>query len=330
MDQRMKIWIALLLTAVFCLSAAAAAYTMQTRAEQSSVQPETESETPHLPDPGGLELYVENGLWGARTPGGRVLAEPQWYYLRIMNDDVLIAKRQAAEGTRSGLIRTNGELLVPFLYRSIEPVNENLWVAELDEGGQTAYHLYRGDGTRWTDVAWESCETDSEGNAVLSAGRRALTVRFRDGKTERTSWHSLHAVGLHDLRLDFDTVQLAALPDSETLLRLGDAAAAFLTYLFIDDKQIDASLFSGEDPDALNAAPRYQRCFLQKASVSRVRLQETAGFPTYLMQIQVSYSYEGGAEKQQVDTAMDLTVSRNAAGGYTYSGFSDVLSEMIR
>ena len=326
MDQRARILTVVLLTAAVCLCSALAAY----RLHRSAAAPPESSET-HPQEQQGIQLYVENGLWGARTPGGRVLAEPKWYYLRAMSDDVLIAKKQLPDETRTGLIRTNGELLVPFIYRTVEQAGDDLWVAELPAGNGTHCHLYRSDGSRWSDTEWFSCETDADGNAVLSAERCSLMIRFRENRLERTSWHSLHKVGLHDLRLDFDAPQLAALPDSDTLLHLGDAAADYLTYLFIDDSLIDPALFSGENPDSLYAAPRYQNCYLQSASVSRVRLPETSGFPTYLMQLRISYHLEDAAgDDRDIVTAMYLTVSRNAAGGYTYSGFSDALSEQIR
>ena len=315
MNQQMKALLTALAAILFCLAAAFAAYGMQ-----RSTLSDPEEQNPAAQPQQVVQLYVENGLWGARTSGGRVLAEPKWYYLRVMSDDVLIAKQQTPDGSRTGLIRTNGELLVPFLYQSVEQAFDDLWIAELAEGGSTHYHLYRSDGTRWSDTAWESCETDPDGNVLLSVGRSALAARLAEGRPERTSWHSLHDVGLHRLRLDFDAVQLAALPDSDTLLHLGDAAADYLTYLFIDDTLIDTARFSGENPDALLAAPRYQHCFLQKAAVSRVKLPGTV----------LTYRRDGEQGSSEIRTAMYLTVSRNAAGGYTYSGFSDPLSEQLR
>ena len=285
---------------------------------------------PHR-DAGAVELYAEDGLWGARSPSGRVLTEPGWQYLHIMGDDVLIAKQQTADGLRTGLIRTNGELLMPFLYDSIEQEGDNLWAARFREEGRSQYHLYRSDGTRWSDTAWSSLEVDREGNAILTADRCSLAIRLNGDRLSRTAWHSVHSVGLHTLRLDFDAAQLAALPDSDTLLHLGDAAADYLTYLSISDRQIDRALFSGENPDALDAAPRYKDCYLQSAAVNRLRLLTTTGFPVYLMQLQVTYRREAAEGAQgEIRTAMYLTVSRNAAGGYTYSGFSDPLSELLR
>ena len=42
-----------------------------------------------------------------------MLIEPTWFYLRTMSDSVLIARRSAGKSAEYGLIRTNGEQLVP-------------------------------------------------------------------------------------------------------------------------------------------------------------------------------------------------------------------------
>ncbi|MBR5405757.1 MAG: hypothetical protein K6E36_04230 [Oscillospiraceae bacterium] len=318
MNSRMKILILVLLTAVLCLSVAVASHTMS-----DADLPEQSAQTAEPKREQTAELFIENGSWGVRTPGGRVLVQPQWQHLRIMNDDVLIAYRQTKDGSRCGLIRMNGELLVPLIYSDFTRKAEDLWIAEFLENGQTRSHIYHDDGTRWTDVAWEICEPDGD---TLLLGRNGDTVRntLRGGRLIRTAWHSEHKIGLHRLIMDLDEVQLAAAPDPETLTRLGDAAAAYLTYLMIDDSTLDPALFSGEDTASLAAAGRYRKCFLQEARVTRLKMKESAGFPTYFLQIGVTYRRDGAdGSSEDIRTAMYLTVSRNAAGAYTYSGFSD-------
>ena len=318
MNSRMKILSLCLLTAVLCLSVAVAS-----RALNDTDPPQSEDAAGVPKEAAAVQLFSENGLWGAQTPGGRVLVQPQWQHLRIMSDDVLIAKKQTADGVRTGLLRVNGELLVPFLYTGFERRADDLWVAEFTEQAGTRYHIYHDDGTRWTDVAWEVCEPDSD---TLLLGRNGDTVRntVQGGRLIRTQWHSVHRVGLHCLNMDLDEMQLLSAPDPETLTRLGDAAAAYLIYLFIDDSSLDTALFSGEDTASLAAANRYKSCTLKNASVTRLRSKETTGFPTYLLQMAVTYRRAGDdGISEDIRTAMYLTVSRNAAGAYTYSGFSD-------
>ena len=318
MNSRMKILILLLLTAVLCLSVAVASrsiadpeLTQQGGEDAARQQDQT------------LEFFFEDGLWGAKTPGGRVLVQPQWQNLRQMSGEVLIASGRTADGTRSGLIRTNGDLLIPLIYSSIERKAPDLWVAFFRENGAARYHIYHDDGTRWTDVAWERCE--AEGN-TLTLGRDADYVKNRldNGKLIRTAWHSEHKAGLHLLTMDFNAAQLAAAPDPETLTRLGDAAAAYLIYLFIDRKTINPVLLSGDDTASLLAADSYKNCVLRKARAERLQIMETTGFPTYDLTMKVSYRRTGeDGQSEDIETGMRLILSRNAAGAFTYSGFSD-------
>ena len=318
MNSRMKILILVLLTAVLCLSVAVASHTLSDTDLSDQTAESGEQETERT-----SELFIENGSWGVRTPGGRVLVQPLWHHLRLMNDEVLIAYRQTPEGIRCGLIRMNGELLVPLIYSDFTRKAEDLWIADFVENGAPRTHIYHDDGSRWTDIAWEICEMDGE---TLLLGRNGDTIQSKltNGRLVRTGWHSAHKIGLHSLIMDLGEAQLASAPDPETLTRLGNAAAAYLTYLFIDESTLDTELFSGEDTASLAAAGRYRNCFLQDARVTRLRLRETAGFPTYYLQIGVTYRRSGADDKaEEIRTAMYLTVSRNAAGAYTYSGFYD-------
>ncbi len=322
MNHRMKILILLLLAGVLILSAAVAHRAF------GSTDPGTPPENSGAETPAGsgsVTLFVENGLWGARSAGGRVLLEPSWYHLRTMQDDLLIARKQTGNGSiRSGIIRTDGSVLVPFLYSSIEPKNDILWLASLEERGSTRYHLYRSDGTRWSDTEWDGCELNGD-ELLLTAGSDTVAYRLTDGKPVRTAWNSTHEVGLHSLTMQFDAAQLANMPDTGTLLALGNAAAAYLIYLFIDDRYVDSSLFSGSgDPASVAVSARYRGCRLISAEVSGVTVQETAGYPAYQLQIPVQYRRtEASGSSMVVRTALTLTVSRNAAGAYTYSGFRD-------
>lgn len=318
MNSRMKILILLLLTAVLCLSVAVASRSLadpELTQQGGEGAEQTRDQT--------VELFTEDGLWGAKTPGGRVLVQPQWQHLRLMSDDVLIAAEQTADGTRSGLIRSNGELLIPLIYSSIDRKAPDLWVASVKENDAVRYHIYHDDGTRWTDVAWERCEAD--GNTLtLGRGSDYTKNRVENGKLIRTAWHSEHRAGLHRLTMDFNAEQLVSAPDPETLTRIGDAAAAYLVYLFIDRKTPDAGLLSGDDTASLLAADSYKNCVLKKARAERLQIRRSGGFPTYDLTMTVSYRRTGeDGASEDIETGMRLTISRNAAGAYTYSGFFD-------
>ncbi|MBR3419829.1 MAG: hypothetical protein IKG82_14170 [Oscillospiraceae bacterium] len=135
MDRRLKLLILVLLAAVICLSVGIASLRMSGR---SGGQTASEAQ-PAVNGSQAIQLYQENGHWGARTANGRELIAPTWAFLRAMSDSVLIARRGDSRSDKIGLIRTNGELLVPFLYQSIAPADAqdtNVWLATMQENGK--------------------------------------------------------------------------------------------------------------------------------------------------------------------------------------------------
>ena len=323
MNRRLKLLVALLLGAALCLSAAIISFRLsgaRTEQEESGVSPSAGSTAIIL-------FEGANGLKGARTANGRVLIEPTWYYLRTMSDSVLIAKRSGDKSDLYGLIRTNGEIIVPFLYRSFYQADNtgvDLWFGSFEENGKQQYHLYRADGTRRSDTAWDSCSY-SEGVLTLGSGANRWEAIPTDTGIRLKSWHTEYPVGLHSLVTDFDETALAHLPDADTLMRLGETAADYLSYLFVTKKPPDASQISAESVSAIRVDLRYISCRLSAAEISRIRILENDGLPSYLVQMKVRYQRPADdGTVSVVDTAMLLTVNRNTAGDFTYSAFSDL------
>lgn len=323
MNRRLKLLILLLLTAVLCLSAAIASLRL-TETETN----QTESENQPAAGSSAVTLFVEsNGLWGARAANGRVLIEPTWYYLRTMSDTVLIARRSDGKTDRFGLIQTNGDQLVPFLYHAITPADvssPDVWLASFMENEQQRYHLYHADGTRWTDTTWDSCVCQ---DGILTAG--IGSDQYQGILTENgiiwQNWHTEYPIGLHRLTMDFDADTLSRLPDEKTLRQLGETAASYLRYLFVTKEPPDDSLLSSTDNAALRIGYLdYEECRLRTAAISSIRMPESEGLPAYTVQMQVCYERrDPDGSRAVIETAMVLTVSRNAAGMYTYSGFFD-------
>ena len=312
MNRRLKLLILLLSAAVICLSIGIVSLRMS---EGSEGQPE--SEAAPAANGAAIQLYQEkeNGRWGARTANGRELIAPTWAFLRPMSDSVLIARRDDSKAVRIGLIRTNGEILVPCLYQSIDSADKqdtNVWLAAFQENGRTCYHIYKADGTRWMNETWDSC-TYQDGILDAEKGTNRYQCRLTHAGIE---WLARYE--------DLDNRERERLPDGQTLTELGESAAYYLRYLFAMGTEPDDTMLNTENTSALRAAPRYRGCRLQTAEISRIKQLKTDGMPAYLMQIQVTYQRtdaENGPER--IRTAMTLTVNRNAAGAYVYSSFSD-------
>lgn len=325
MNRRLKLLILVLLAAVICLSVGIASLRLSDGSRGQTV-----SEAQPAANGAAIQLYQENGRWGAKTANGRELIAPTWAFLRAMSDSVLIAQRGDSRSDRIGLIRTNGELLVPFLYQSIAPADAqdtNVWLATLQENGRTCCHLYKADGTLWMREAWDSAEYQ-DGILDAAKGANRYQCRLTRAGIEWLSRYEEYPVGLYKLVMDLDSSELSRMPDAETLTVLGESAAYYLRYLFTMGEKPDETMLEPETAAGLTVRSRYDGCRLQKAEISRIQRQDTDGLPAYLIQMQVTYlrrTEDGGTDR--IQTAMMLTVSRSASGGYIYNSFSD--SQML-
>lgn len=323
MNRRLKLLILVLLLAVLCLSAAIVSFRL---ASPAATQPEPETQP--AAHRGAVTLFEgTNGLWGAANANGRVLIEPTWYYLRIMSDSVLIARRGDGKSAAFGLIRTSGEQLVPFIYHSIVPVaasGSDLWIASFYENDQQRFHLYHADGTRWSDTAWDSCSYEN-GMLLLETGASRWQGALDGQHIGWTDWHTVYPVGLHTLTVDFDEAELKRLPPAETLSDIGEAAAGYLRYLFITRQHPDKTMLPEESKAEVLVDYRYISCRLVSAKISRIKVLETKGLPSYLVQMQIRYQRPNAESEigETVDTAMMLTLTRSTSGALTYSSFTD-------
>lgn len=292
------------------------------------LQPEPGAPPQTEPDNGAssIILFFENGLWGAKSSGGRVLVEPEWYRLQIMHGNLLLAQKNNKEHS-CGLITADGEQLTPFLYHSMEEIMPDVWKATLNGDGDKV-HLYHGDGTRWAERAWDSCSA-KDGLLWLTDKKTSVAVSPEGKNLRLVSYHADHAVGVHKLTADLSEAELSAISDPALLAALGEAAADYLAYLFITpDSPPDLSAFSNGDSSARNSAELYRGCSYESGSIAKVFLQEQNGYPAYQLHLVVRCARQDGS-RQKYNTAMQLTLTRNSAGSYLFSAFEDVGYQMM-
>lgn len=324
MNRSLKIFILVLLTAVMCLSAGIASLhsSIDDPAPAESSAAEPEEETAAAPP----TLFVgPNGLWGARSATGRTLIEPTWYYLSVMSQKVLIARRNNGKVDSFGLIRTTGEQIVPFLYSSFEAREPDVWVATLQEDGKDRYHIYHADGTLWMEKTWDSAELE-DGMLTVTQGKNRFVYLLTERGVLRQSFYAEFPVGLHRLLMEPDAETMNSLPDDDTLLHLGRAAADFLITLFVTHTEPDVTALGAEDSSATDlrtVSRRYVNCLLRDAKIAEIRLMQGGGYPTYRIRMQLRYTIADENGTEVVGTSAWLTVSRNADGAYIYSKFSD-------
>ncbi len=322
-ERRMRLFILLLAALALLLAVGIAGYALRNSNASQSAEESLGAA------PGGApQIYTENGLMGAKSSSGRVLLEPSFLELSLMSDSVFIARPESgADGC--GLLSAEGEQLTPYFYDSFEKLEKDLWVGKRTENEQTEYHLYREDGTRRMNIAWDNF-TYEDKLLTLGRGTGEFAYSYEDGQLIRESFRTQRNVGTKPLRMNFSGERLSAMPDSETLFGICAAAADYLSYLFVTNVPPDPGLLSAQDPASLRVGYRYENCSLKSAEIIRLKVLEGEGFPAYLLQIQARYerpAREDGNAGQTVETAMLLTLSRNAAGAYTYSGFTDLRAE---
>jgi len=287
------------------------------------LQPDPDAPPPREPESAASSvlLFTENGRWGAKTGGGRVLLEPTWYHLQVMSGNLLSARKNDGDSS-CGIITADGEQLTPLLYRNMEKILPDVWKAVLI-GKENKVHLYHADGTRWADRAWDTCDV-RDGRLILRDGNTEAVAIPEQNRIRLLSWHAEHPVGLHTLTADFSDDRLNPMPDSDTFAALGETASALLEYLFVSPEKPRAAQYSS-DLTALADAALYQGCTYENGVIDRITEEQTGGFPAYTMHLLVQYAGVGSdSQRHRYTTAIDLTVSRNASGAYTYSDFEDI------
>lgn len=309
-----------ILTALLCGTAFAA----------DKLQPAADAPPPKEPEPpvSAVTLFVENGLWGARTSSGRVLLEPEWYRLQMMQGNLLAAQRNDRSRCY-GLITADGEQLTPFLYHSLDEIMPDVWRGVL-AGDADRIHLYRKDGTRWAERAWDSCEV-SDGQLRMKDDTVQTVYLPEQRGLHLLSYEAEFPVGLHKLKISFGREMLKTLPEEDVLTRLGEAAADYLEYLFVaPDTPPDASLF-GSESNALGVSNLYRGSAYVSGEISRIFTEQgDDGFPAYQLLMPIQYAVtDEMRQRRQYSTAIRLTVSRNSAGMYTYTDFEDVRFQIM-
>ena len=78
----------------------------------------------------GIFPIQKNNLWGLMNDAGAVLLKPSYSELTVIDEQYIIATRDDS----SGVIDPNGNILIPITFRNIEPLMDEVFVAEADSG----------------------------------------------------------------------------------------------------------------------------------------------------------------------------------------------------
>lgn len=78
----------------------------------------------------GMFPIQKNNLWGLMNNAGAVLLKPTYDALTVIDKRYVLAIREDT----AGVIAPNGNILIPFAFRNIEPLMDEVFVAESDSG----------------------------------------------------------------------------------------------------------------------------------------------------------------------------------------------------
>lgn len=81
-----------------------------------------------------------NGLWGLEDSSGTVILEPEWSELVPIGNSCFKAKLLTRADSLYGVIDSEGDVTVPFVYENIERQSDYIYAAELKDTGQYLFY----------------------------------------------------------------------------------------------------------------------------------------------------------------------------------------------
>jgi hypothetical protein len=95
-----------------------------------------------------------NGLYGLMDASGNTVLEAEWQELSAIGNHCFLSCLTTGSGTLKGVIDQEGDIIVPFVYESIEPLTDFLYVGKLAEDG--TYFFYNADFQLLLSGAWDA------------------------------------------------------------------------------------------------------------------------------------------------------------------------------
>lgn len=108
---------------------------------------------------GSVAFVSEDGLCGLEDSAGNIILEAEWQSLVPVGNGYYKAILETREKTLSGVIDSEGDIAVPFVYEDIERLTELVYTGVLAEGG---VHIYSADFRQLMPEAWDSCTVKNE------------------------------------------------------------------------------------------------------------------------------------------------------------------------
>lgn len=201
-------------------------------------------------DENGNKIFEDkNGLYGIADSSDRIIVTPEWAELEFAENDLCVASKRLGRKMLSGCIDYEGNIVVPFIYKSISRHSSEgfvFYAAESDSDGSCiiydesfnpcfmrSWDSFSVEGTSLTLFRDDNCYT-------YSFGENGLTCTNADvsGMALDTSF-----------TFSVSSTQLLARLDCTMLEQISESVAGYLSFAFTGD----SSYLSGIAPDDSHA-----------------------------------------------------------------------------
>lgn len=184
-----------------------------------------------------------NGFCGVLDENDAVIIEPEWMEIQDLTDRLVIVSRRINDSVLIGGIDYEENVVLPFVYRSIEPLGESYRVGIVDEDESCI--IYTADYRPALFRSYDSA-VYSDGTLALGVGDNLFTYRITDsGLVLRKAALTCEIAG-HTLEWKTgNRVFLADLRESD-LLRMNTCVSRYMEMLLSNDFTDLVLLSSGD------------------------------------------------------------------------------------
>ncbi len=120
----------------------------------------------------------EKGFYGVKDNQGRIKIDAVWRDVDSIGKDKFIVSKYESDAIRYGIIDINENIIVPFIYSSIENKSNEYLLGKVDNGKDNGgYIILDTDGNILIDEEWDECFKKYENKLISSSGNYIQTEK---------------------------------------------------------------------------------------------------------------------------------------------------------
>ena len=303
MNKHMRLVASVLFIVVILLAVAITKFYSDTSKNTSRSSAQTDIERRLGSDAAGNRIFEDSsGSYGVVDSDDRVIVSAEWLDLSFAGEGKCIAAKRISGKVMRGCVDYEGNVAVPFIYRSITPFkggSETLYIAE--SGIDSSFVVYDKDFAPIFGRAWEECRA-SGSNITLKGdeGTYRYEVRgegFRLAEAELTC----RALGC-ECTFSVKSPLLLERLDPDMIRYIVTAAGKYLEFAYTGDGSYISDVRTGGKPALTKLFPEDRRILEKK-----------------LLGIKEIYLYSSGSDNGV--PLFSVSVSAETELKYTAEGF---------